>query len=93
MVNNCAKIFNSNLTEVINYLKSDDLYLRESYSKLHNFIAKVFSSPEITSQHLYFYHNGRIHYEVFRNERFIEETQKFSDTIKKRSLPELFSHY
>ena len=29
MLNNYAKIFNSNLTEVIKHLKSDDLYLRE----------------------------------------------------------------
>lgn len=84
-----AKIFNGNLMEVIKYLKSDDLYLSEHCSKLHNFITKVFTSPEITPQCLYFHHNFRIHYKIFLNERFIEETHNFSDTIKKCSLSEL----
>ena len=84
-----AKIFNTQPKNISDFLKScGNPYLPENRLKFCNFVTSVCALPVVSERLINFYNNGQKHYELFRNEKFVDKSCKLSDTIKKHNLPE-----
>ena len=84
---NFCSMFNSQVETVAEFLLKKGNPYKMLAPNLYNFVSGTTVSLTVTKKILTSYLHGEEQYEIFRTERFLDQSNKLSDTIHKIAFP------